>query len=135
MPNVREVFPGLEKLRRVKRGRQPQTMWTHAPSLETVIPKLATNIVDSHVKTSETNGVVTEMRRYVLRSGNRFGYLCIKTANIALATCKSYSDFQRVVDSLEQSIKWSNSLPRLIEYVTAHCTSPSYINRVSQLQV
>lgn len=134
MPNVREVFPNLEKLRRAARGHKPKMSWTKSPSFEQVIAKLAPSIFDSNIKTVNSHGSQIEMQRYILRNGNNFGYLCFKTSGVLLDRCKSYDELQRVVNGLEQSINWSNGLARLVDYVSGHCTSPTYINRVRQLR-
>lgn len=134
MPNVREVFPGLEKSRRVKRGLPHQLSWDKAPAIDQVIPKLAPVIVDSHMKVMDAT-THTEMRRYILRNGNRFGYLCFKTSNILLDRCRSYNDFQKIFDSLEQSIRWLPTFAGLVEYVAQRSTSPSYTARIRQLHI
>lgn len=135
MANVREVFPGLEKKRRVKRGQAPKLVWNKSPSLDQVIPKLATALVDSLIRTVNSHGTQVEMQRYVFRSGAKFGYLCFKTSDVLLDRCKSYAEFQKVFDTLENSVKWAPSFEKLVAYVAGHCTSPSYVIRVRQLRV
>lgn len=134
MPDVRELFPDLEKAKRVKRGHQPKMVFSTPPSFVQVIPKLAPTVMDSLVRTVNSHGNIVEMQRYILRNNNRFGYLCFKTANIALSGCRSYADLQRVFDALAADVKWQTSWQRLTEYVASHCTSPSYVTRVRQLQ-
>lgn len=135
MANVREVFPTIEKLRRVQRGHLPKKVWNKAPTLDVIVSKMFT-VVDSHIKTVNAVGAApVELRRYILRNKTNFGYLCIKTANYHFDRCQSVADFQKAYDTLEAQIKWSNSLATAQAYVAAHCTSPSYVERVRKIRV
>lgn len=133
MSDVRVLFPELEKNQRVKRGHAPKKVWNAAPSFEQLIAKLAPTVVDTLVRTVNSHGNLVEMQRYILKSGNKFGYLCFKTSTISLSTCKSYQDLQVVYNGLVQAIKWASSLEKCKEYVAGHCTSPAYVSRVKAL--
>ena len=133
MPNVRELFPNLQKMRRSKRGTSPLLSWTKAPTFEQVVQKLATTVLDTNIKQIVSAGRANEMQRFILRKGPRFGYLCFKTSNVQLAACKSYDDLQVVFDYLDNSINWSGNKNNLLTYVTEHCTSPSYVAHLGNI--
>jgi len=133
MSDVRVLFPGLEKPRRVRRGHAPKMVWHAPPSFDQLVSKLAPTVTDSLVRTVNSHGNMVEMQRYILKSGNKYGYLCFKTSTVPLPTCKSYQDLQVVFNGLVQAIRWCPSLAACKDYVASHCTSPVYVNRVKAL--
>lgn len=132
MANVREMFPNLERLRRVKRGAKPQKAWTKAPSFAQVLAKIAPTVLDTQVRQTDKGG---EMHRLLLRSGNNFGYVLLKPVNYPLDRCKGYDEFQKVVTNMEHEIRWETSFQGLVSWLERHCTSPSYVERVKKVRV
>lgn len=135
MIDVRRVFSDCEKRRRVQRGLAATVVWAKAPDIDQVVTKLATAVLDSFIKNTTVEGRPTELRRYLLRTGNKFGYLCIKSSNTGIAQCRSFDTLQEQMNILEGSVKWCNSFAALVEYVRNHCTSPAYVTRISQLRL
>jgi hypothetical protein len=132
MANVREVFPNLERLRRVRRGAKPQKAWTKAPPFVQVAAKLAPMILDTQVRQINNGG---ELHRLLLRAGNNFGYVLLKPSNYALEKCRSYDEFQRVFSSMEGEIRWERNFQDLLGWLERNCTSPSYVERVKKVRV
>ena len=129
--NVKETFPSQEKLRRTRRGASPAKTWNKAPTFDQIVEKLST-VFDKQVKPNNN----AEMKRYLFKAtANKFGYLCLKTSDYQLDRCKSYDDFQNLVNKLEASIIWKTSFPSLLEHISAHCTSPNYVTYVRNLKV
>lgn len=136
MANVRELFPTLERFRRVRRGSRPQKAWTKAPSFEQLAGKLAPTILDTHARAQTVPGrPPTELRRLLLRSGNRFGYACLKSQDFPVERCKTYDDLQAVFSNMEKTIRWCNTYAQLIEWLGNHCTSPAYVERAKKVRV
>lgn len=132
--NVREAFPTLEKPQRVKRGHLPKIGWSRPPTIDVFSNKMFEGAVDSFIRNETSRGVSNEVRRYILKRNNRYGYLCFKPLTIGLNECKSYGDLQRVADTLEQSIKWHPSLDNLIDSVLGFATSAVYRNHLQTLK-
>lgn len=134
MPSIRELFPECEKNRRVMRGYAPDKTWRSPPPMDTFMPKVATEVLDTHRKDSVVAGRNIEMRRMIVRENGRYGYLCIKTGTINLSACRSYNDLQHMYNTVREQIKWSNSWASCQTYINDHCTAPSYKTRISQLR-
>jgi len=135
--NVREAFPNLEKFTRFKRGHHPRRVFNKVPSFEQLVNKLASTVIDDHTKVSiDSYNRPVEMKRYILRSNrNKFGYLCTKTSNFKLHLCASYDDLQKVANVMEQSVAWYDSFNELVDYVSKHCSSPSYVKHLKNIKV
>lgn len=130
MANVREVFPNLEKLHRVRRGAKPQKAWTKAPPFAQVVAKLAPTVLDNQTRKSDSG----EMCRLLVQSGANFGYVLLKPGKLALDKCRSYEEFQTVFSYMEGEIRWENSFNNLLYWLERNCTSPSYVERVKSVR-
>ncbi len=136
MADVRNVFPNLEKICRSKRGKPPAKSWSKPPPIDSIISAMCTSVLDYHLKEMKgPDGNIVELKRYILRSGSSFGYLCFKSSNVLFSNCRSYAELQKHFNALEHTIVWEKSLDKIVLYVANHCTSPAYIERIKKIKV
>lgn len=139
MPDVKEMFPKLMKPQRVRRGVKAELGWTkNTLTIDALVTKLAASIVDISVKreTSTRRGATGtnqfEVRRYILKTNRKFGYLCFKTTDHPLE-CSSYPDLQVIFNKLDEKIKWFHSFEDLVVKCSPKCSSREYITHLNQI--
>jgi hypothetical protein len=137
--NVKEVFAGLEKLRRVRRGRKPKSVWigNGKVSLVSLLSKLSERNLDITSKEVNNNHGKYSLHRAIYASSSKFGfgYLCVRSIDYEQAYFASYTGLQDLSNRLEGDIRWFSSFNELIQYLEAHCTSKAYVSHIKELKV
>ena len=126
------TFPNIFKTKISGRGLMPIQVFS-PPTIEEVVGKIG-EVLDVYVKQSAN----TELKRFLVKSTfknkSSYGYICLKLSNVNMANCRNAESLQTVVNSIEQSVIWDDTYPKLIAHISSFCTSPSYLERINKFK-
>jgi hypothetical protein len=110
MVDVREAFPRCQM--------QGWGRVTGRPSYDEIIESFGAEIV---VDVTDDN--YQGYSRYMLRDGDRFGFLIVGWGSCsgcdALQACDTHEELQELVDQLERDIHWEDSAADMLTYVNS----------------
>lgn len=122
--DVRILFPGLERVKRLQRG-QPPTKYVAAPSFDDMVKCAHHNPPDREIILQDVQDVPPRAKNpdkfysYLLKDVNhKYGYLFLLDggANPYSTNCASYRHLQYFYEDLQMNVRWYETLDRLVAY-------------------
>ncbi len=132
--NLMDLFPNLQKKKRVSRGQKFVLGWCRInPNIEELAKKaMLGTIFNYSILEENSGGRIRNIHRILIKSSDgRFGYICFKPENFDTTRCRSYNELFSVISNLESNIRWYASFPSLVRERVARCSNAIYKDNLS----